>query len=129
MKGIDLYDILISEMGFPMAGIDDVLINLHEDELLELKNEIGILPGKVMFNLILKDDNEHCQDTVVFDLFPFFGEKSESLMMEAHTNGAVILQVAEYKQLKKIQVELKQKNYNIIINRIEPNEEKCGSIL
>lgn len=123
MKLFDIYDILISEMGFPMEGIDEVLINLHEDELLELKNEIGILPGKTMFNLILKDDNVHDQITVICDLLPYFGENSEMLMMEAHTNGAVILKVDAYQELKKIQDDLKQKNYNIIINRMEPDSE------
>lgn len=118
MKEIDLYDLLIAEQGFPLEG-DEILINIYEDELLELKNEIGITQEKNKFNLILKDDSDHFQDTVVCDLFPYYGEKSESLMMEAHTNGAVILQVGEYMQLKKIQDELRQKNYKIIINRVQ----------
>ncbi len=122
MKEIDLYDLLIADQGFPLAG-DEILINMYEDELLELKNEIGILPEKELFNLILQDDHDHFQDEVICDLFPYFGNESEALMMEAHTRGAAILQSGEYKQLKKIQDELLEKNYKVIINRIELNRE------
>jgi ATP-dependent Clp protease adapter protein ClpS len=97
--------------------------NLYQDELLALKNEIGILPGKTMYILILRDDILHYQITVNFDLLPYFGESSEILMMETHTNGAAILQVSEYQELKKIQDDLRQKNYNIIINRKESDSD------
>lgn len=118
----DKYDILISSMGFPIDGIDEVMINQNEDELLELKNEIGILLRKDKFNLILQDDHDHFQDEVICDLFPYYGDRSASLMMEAHTRGAVILQSGEYRKLKKIQTELKEKDYKVIINKIETHE-------
>ncbi|MBN1415655.1 MAG: ATP-dependent Clp protease adaptor ClpS [Bacteroidales bacterium] len=122
MKNIDIYDILLVELGYPMEKVDCVMINKHEDELLNLKNEIGILPSRDMFNLILKND-DHYMDEVICDLFPYYGDESASLMMEAHINGAVILQKGDYKVLKKIQDELREKDYKVIITKIEQRSD------
>jgi ATP-dependent Clp protease adapter protein ClpS len=121
MKETDLYNLLIAEQGFPLEG-DEILINIYEDELIELKSKIGILPQKDIFNLILKDDDQHFTDEVICDLLPYYGDRAGSLMMEAHVKGAVILQSGEYMKLKKIQDELRTKDYNLIINKIEINE-------
>ena len=117
MEKIDKYDILISMMGYPMEGIDDIILDDYQGEIECLKEELGMSPE--IFNLVLFDDNHHNQIEVIWDLMEEHLPEPKELMMEAHTTGSVVLKSGPYNQLKQIQDNLKEKNYKTSLYRIE----------
>lgn len=117
MKKIDVYDLLISEMGYPMEDIDEFTLENHQEEIEFLKKELGI-PSD-FYKLILFDDNIHDQLSVVCDLIEAgFGESSSKLMLRAHTKGSVKLKSGPYTTLKPIEDWLRMKDYNVVIRKV-----------
>lgn len=122
---IDVYDILISQMGHPMNGIDDEMICQYHDELDKIKLEIGLPHDFNDFQLILLNDNNHTTVEVVWDLFHLgFEDDAESLMWKAHKTGSVVLKAGKYDDLKKIYDGLVMNDYRVEIRRVELNNRK-----
>lgn len=120
MKRFDLYDIFISSKGFHFDGIDDKLIDEHQDEIIKLKEELGITSKSDQFNLILLDDNIHDQLEVVSDLLEIgCGDKSLNIMYEAHNTGFAVVKSGPYRELMQLRNKLRQEKYKTVIRRVE----------
>lgn len=121
MKIYDKYDLLISAMGFPIDGIADDLIEQNQDEINNLKEELGMTSKSNLFNLILLDDKIHDMLEVVGHLLEIGcgAEKSLDIMNKAHNTGSAIVKSGSYKELVKLRNKLRQEKYKAIIRRKE----------
>lgn len=120
MKDIDIWDIFISSKGFHFDGIDDKMIDEHQDEIIKLKDELGITSKSDQFKLILLDDDIHDQLEVVSDLLEIgCGNKSLNIMYKAHNTGFAVVKSGPYRELLLLRNKLRQAKYKTAIRRVE----------
>ena len=96
------------------------MIEKHNDEIIKLKEELGIKIDKNSFNLILFDDTKHNHFEVMKDMFEIgLGDRSIEIIREAELKGCVIIQSGKYSDLKILREKLRKKNYRTLIKHIE----------
>lgn len=125
MKQYDKYDCLLSSLGYNHKCVTENILEQNQDEIIKLKEELGIAPKSDQFNLILLDDDIHDQLEVVSDLLEIgCGDESLNIMYEAHNTGFAVVKSGPYRELMQLRNKLQQEKYKTVIRRIEKEENE-----
>lgn len=119
MKNIDIYDLIIAQMGYSCSYITDEMINNNIEEINKLKEEIGIPCDSELYNLIILDDSEHTQLDVIAILVDLgVGEMAHKIMKRAENEGSAVIKESNYSELRAMQKVLEQENYKTAIRTV-----------